>query len=252
MLNTVRKVVLKKEDMSLNRDGMMNQEEDTMNREGIQRNENNIFNTNLRTMRYPGPPGSNGRIMTERMEHNFMESPHSIDPLLSFLGMGGPFVPHSSFNAQPTVYGQQQQQQSLNTDPIRRSQLPIGIMPPPPEHMPYVGRRATRRPSPLNIPVYQPGQPAFQNQNLRNEENNVQEPYFGLEHNGRMNSDEFECGICLESVDPSRGDPYFRTQCQHRFCLDCMNRENRMRHESSQDTRCPFCRRSIVRRSAIS
>jgi len=57
----------------------------------------------------------------------------------------------------------------------------------------------------------------------------------------RQGSDPFDCPACLEPQVPAEGAEYYRTDCGHRFCLNCIrNWVEVQRHPS-----CPLCRRNI-------
>jgi len=62
-----------------------------------------------------------------------------------------------------------------------------------------------------------------------------------IQHNGNTSDEPFECGICLTIVHPSKGDAYFKTKCNHRFCLSCIQR---WIHTFENNT-CPLCRNPI-------
>jgi len=58
--------------------------------------------------------------------------------------------------------------------------------------------------------------------------------------NGRSNSEEFTCGICLQDIQPGHETPpHYKTPCGHRYCLGCL--QEWLHRKNS----CPSCRQSI-------
>jgi len=68
-------------------------------------------------------------------------------------------------------------------------------------------------------------------------------PVYGAQTqpNGRTGSEDFDCSVCLNPYQPSEGAQYFRTRCNHRFCIDCIRQwVDIQRHRT-----CPMCRGPI-------
>jgi len=67
------------------------------------------------------------------------------------------------------------------------------------------------------------------------------EPESLFQDMNRAGSDPFDCPTCFETQDPAAGAQYVRTDCGHRFCLDCIRNWVEVQMHPS----CPMCRRTI-------
>jgi len=67
------------------------------------------------------------------------------------------------------------------------------------------------------------------------------EPESRFQDMNTAGSDPFDCPTCFETQDPAAGAQYVRTDCGHRFCLDCIRNWVEVQMHPS----CPMCRRTI-------